>query len=706
MLIILAIFSIFFGFIAKDMFIGLGSGFFSDNALFIHPLHEIMINTEFGVPTLYKILPFIFTILLTVIYIVVSEFLPSIVVNFKLSRMGYNVFSFFNQRFFIELFYNRYISGVVLKLGGQSTKILDNGSIEYVGPHGLSNGLLTISSFIERIGTRVVTTNALFILLAVTFFLALTPSALVDITTLSTMVLFSSILVHFKPKLYKGVLSNMSVMQISLVHGLLVNLRDSIQPLRVEIHFSNFPNPHSFNNSPLESSMNVFKKLSTHIFKEIKNIFFNVIFSKLTKSMGDLCNKYPMLFHYLTILNNFMENITYIYTNTLKYALIYLEKNHPFAFKIFLYLFTEYTKIISGNLESKHISLLIGVGILLKNEFYFEVLFIMFLAKFFKDYVLSNKDNILNNKVFCKYPFLYDVMILFITAIYVGSFLICMDTIYEGLFLPLINKIISCVKNIKNIVLKMMGFGGGSRNPNPSPNSNPNPNPNPSPNPGPSNPSSNTIPRESESESNRRRQNTRVEICMEAYEQMNPTDEDPESIRKFGKEIERVYTASNELTNMQIFDNLVKMAREQNKFVGEYHKRLPRLVKKDVLNNEEIQKRIREIREIRYNDSTSLQMYWERKKRDSQIEYKIFTDTFNAFEKNANFIQKNSLGGVNSSRSKEFNKQLQDLRKDFAAVFKPKHDFMKNQINQSKTLDNMMKEKNIPFKKIFDHNIL
>lgn len=61
---------------------------------------------------------------------------------------------------------------------------------------------------------------------------------------------------------------------------------------------------------------------------------------------------------------------------------------------------------------------------------------------------------------------------------------------------------------------------------------------------------------------------------------------------------------------------------------------------------------------------------------------------------------------MNSSRSKEFNKQLQDLRKDFAAVFKPKHDFMKNQINQSKTLDNMMKEKNIPFKKIFDHNIL
>src|ERR1700749_3641080 len=40
-LIILAVFSIFFGYITKDIFIGLGSGVFADNALFIHPSHEI-----------------------------------------------------------------------------------------------------------------------------------------------------------------------------------------------------------------------------------------------------------------------------------------------------------------------------------------------------------------------------------------------------------------------------------------------------------------------------------------------------------------------------------------------------------------------------------------------------------------------------------------------------------------------------------------
>src|SRR5690242_19885753 len=41
-LIILAMFSIFFGYIAKDIFIGIGSKFFIDNSIFIHPIHEII----------------------------------------------------------------------------------------------------------------------------------------------------------------------------------------------------------------------------------------------------------------------------------------------------------------------------------------------------------------------------------------------------------------------------------------------------------------------------------------------------------------------------------------------------------------------------------------------------------------------------------------------------------------------------------------
>src|SRR6201746_1042667 len=150
-LFILALFSIFFGYITKDIFIGLGSSFFIDNSLFIHPIHEIMIDTEFAVPTLFKLLPLIFTVFFSLLAIVFSEFLPEHIINFKFSRLGYNIFGYFNQRFLIEMFYNKYITNLILKLGEQSTKILDKGSIELIGPYGAQRGLTKLSKAIEEI---------------------------------------------------------------------------------------------------------------------------------------------------------------------------------------------------------------------------------------------------------------------------------------------------------------------------------------------------------------------------------------------------------------------------------------------------------------------------------------------------------------------------------------------------------------------------
>lgn len=170
-LIILAIFSIFFGYLTKDIFIGLASGFFSDNSLFIHPLHEIMLDTEFAVPTLFKLLPLFFTISLSFISLLFTEFYPKLLVNFKLSNFGYYLFSFFNQRFFVELFYNKYISGIILKLGGQTTKIMDKGLVELVGPFGLERNLTNLSRSINNLSTGVVTYYALYILIGLICYL-------------------------------------------------------------------------------------------------------------------------------------------------------------------------------------------------------------------------------------------------------------------------------------------------------------------------------------------------------------------------------------------------------------------------------------------------------------------------------------------------------------------------------------------------------
>lgn len=170
-LIVLAVFSIFFGYITKDIFLGLGTGFFIDNSIFIHPSNELVINTEFAVPTLFKLLPFFFTVFFSAFAIIISEFLPETVINFKLSRIGYNLFGFFNQRFLVEMFYNNFVTNLVLYLGGQTTKVLDKGSIELIGPFGLEKGLINLSKSLTKLSTGIVTSYALYILIGLISFI-------------------------------------------------------------------------------------------------------------------------------------------------------------------------------------------------------------------------------------------------------------------------------------------------------------------------------------------------------------------------------------------------------------------------------------------------------------------------------------------------------------------------------------------------------
>jgi NADH-ubiquinone oxidoreductase chain 5 len=170
-LIILAIFSIFFGYITKDIFIGLATGFFIDNSLFIHPNHENIIETEFAVPILFKLLPLICTVVFTLIALIISELYPNILMQFKYSKIGYNLFGFFNQRFLIEFFYNKYITNVLLSLGGKTTKVLDKGSVEYLGPYGLEVALTNLSNNISKLDSGIITSYALYILAGLIFYL-------------------------------------------------------------------------------------------------------------------------------------------------------------------------------------------------------------------------------------------------------------------------------------------------------------------------------------------------------------------------------------------------------------------------------------------------------------------------------------------------------------------------------------------------------
>lgn len=201
-LIILALFSIYFGYLTKDIYLGLGSGFFVDNSIFVHPIHEIFIDTEFAVPTLFKLIPFIFTILASSLALIYSEFIFTTIIKFKLSYFGYYIYGFFNQRFLIEFIYNKFIVNKVLMMGGQTTRILDKGSVEWIGPYGLNTMLIKISKTISNLSQGVVTNYALYFILGTSFYLLLFTATLLsyDLTNSTIMacllILISSAIIN------------------------------------------------------------------------------------------------------------------------------------------------------------------------------------------------------------------------------------------------------------------------------------------------------------------------------------------------------------------------------------------------------------------------------------------------------------------------------------------------------------------------------
>ena len=92
------------------------------------------------------------------------------------------------------MFYNKYITNLILYLGGQITKVLDKGSIELIGPFGLETGLVKLSKNISYLSTGVVTSYALYILMGIVLYLLITylPILSVDLVILFIIVGFAS----------------------------------------------------------------------------------------------------------------------------------------------------------------------------------------------------------------------------------------------------------------------------------------------------------------------------------------------------------------------------------------------------------------------------------------------------------------------------------------------------------------------------------
>jgi len=165
-LFILALFSIFFGFVFSDLFVGVGSDFFA-NSIFINPNNISIIEAEFNLPLIIKLLPTILSILGAFSAIFIYHIYPDFIVNLTDYTLGKNIYTFFNGKYFFDVIYNYYVISVGLLTGNIISKVLDRGIIELVGPYGLASALENSANNIAKLDTGVITTYSLYITIGI-----------------------------------------------------------------------------------------------------------------------------------------------------------------------------------------------------------------------------------------------------------------------------------------------------------------------------------------------------------------------------------------------------------------------------------------------------------------------------------------------------------------------------------------------------------
>lgn len=163
----LSLFSIFFGYVSSDLFIGMGTDFFS-SSVFTHPDHVTLIEAEFALPLFYKLLPTTLSILGALLAYYLYNVSTNTVIDLTSttgSKWGIKFYTFFNGKYLLDVILNQLIIAKSLKLGYTVTKVLDKGVIEMIGPFGLSKGLGSTGFNISRLDTGVITSYALYIVL-------------------------------------------------------------------------------------------------------------------------------------------------------------------------------------------------------------------------------------------------------------------------------------------------------------------------------------------------------------------------------------------------------------------------------------------------------------------------------------------------------------------------------------------------------------
>jgi proton-translocating NADH-quinone oxidoreductase chain L len=172
-LVVLSFGSIFGGFLAKDMMIGLGTDFWG-SALMILPQNNNFLESEY-IPQSIKMIPLVFSAAGALLAYQVTGQVGSLhAYQVKSSWPGRDLYIFLNKRWLFDKVYNDWLAYPSLTFGYHvSFKTLDKGVIELVGPTGIIKSFQTILQTVRLLQTGFIYHYALLMLIGLTSLIAL-----------------------------------------------------------------------------------------------------------------------------------------------------------------------------------------------------------------------------------------------------------------------------------------------------------------------------------------------------------------------------------------------------------------------------------------------------------------------------------------------------------------------------------------------------
>jgi proton-translocating NADH-quinone oxidoreductase chain L len=174
-LIILSFGSIFWGYLTKDMIIGMGTDFWQ-HAIFVLPKHNLFIESEF-IPSYIKLVPTVFSFGGAILAIVLNHFYAKALYDVTLTPVGLKTYAFLNKKWYFDKIYNEYINKPLVSFGYfVSFRGIDKGVVEMLGPYGIvssfkhlmirtskiQSGFIYHYAFVMLIGILIILTSVTF----------------------------------------------------------------------------------------------------------------------------------------------------------------------------------------------------------------------------------------------------------------------------------------------------------------------------------------------------------------------------------------------------------------------------------------------------------------------------------------------------------------------------------------------------------------